>query len=72
MKRRMGILLAETRTEIRRREGRENAGRGRSDNAVPWSTVGFVSGTGTGLYGPVVLSLAGRRERRLLRCEMLD
>lgn len=57
---------------MRRREGREKAGRGRRDSAVPWSAVGFVSGIDAGLCGPVVLSLAGRRERRLLRCEILD
>lgn len=64
-------MLAETRTGMRRREGREKAGRGRRDSAVPWTAAGFGSGTGAGLRGTVVLSLAGRRERRLLRCEML-
>ena len=65
MKRRIGILLAETRTGMRRRDGREKAGRGRGNSAVPWSAAGFGSGSGAGLRGMVVLSLAGRRERRL-------
>jgi hypothetical protein len=57
---------------MRRREGREKAGRGRSASAVPCTAAGFASGAGVGLGGVmVVLRAAGRRARRLLRCEML-
>lgn len=56
---------------MRRREGREKAGRGLSDSAVAWSAAGFGSGAAGGLRGTMVLSLAGRRQRRLLRCETL-
>jgi hypothetical protein len=57
---------------MRRREGREKAGRGRSASAVPCTAAGFASGVGVGLEGViVVLRAAGRRASTLLRCEML-
>lgn len=68
-------MLAETRTGMRRREGREKAGRGRSANAVPCWATGFASGLGVELgvaVVPLVLRAGGRRAWRLLRCEMLD
>lgn len=71
----MGTLLAETSTGMRRRDGREKAGRGRSASAVPGWAAGFASGVGVDLGGAVVvvvLSAAGIRAWRLLRCEILD
>lgn len=62
MKRRMGILFAFTRTGMRRREGREKAGRGRRESVDPTTAAGFVGGGGGGLGGGVVvLRLLGRR-----------
>lgn len=66
-------MLAETRTGMRRREGREKAGRGRSASAVPCTAAAFASGVGVGLGGVMVaLRAAGRRARRFLRCEILE
>jgi hypothetical protein len=69
-------LLAEMRTGMRRREGREKAGRGRRPSVVPCWAAGFASGVEVGLGGVlvvvvVVLRVGGRRASRLLRCEML-
>lgn len=68
-------MLAEMRTGMRRREGREKAGRGRRSSAVPCWAAGFASGVGVGLEGMVVvvvvLRVEGSRASRLLRCEML-
>lgn len=58
-------MFAFTRTGMRRREGREKAGRGRKARAVPVGTGGFAGGGdggGVGLGGrAVVLRLLGRR-----------
>jgi len=60
---------------MRRRDGREKAGRGRSVSAVPGWAAGFASDVGVDLGGAVVavaLSAAGMRAWRLWRCEILD
>jgi hypothetical protein len=60
---------------MRRREGREKAGRGRRSSAVPCWAAGFASGVEDGLVGVVVvvmvLRVEGRCARRVLRCNML-
>lgn len=59
----MGILLAEMRTGMRRRVGKEKAGRGRRDSAVPGWAAGFAAGIGVGMGGGMVgiLRAGGRR-----------
>lgn len=55
-------MFAFTRTGMRRREGREKAGRGRRESVDPTTAAGFVGGGGGGLGGGVVvLRLLGRR-----------